>query len=86
MRSEPVKIAVEISFYPLNSDFKPPIRDFITRLRDNPGLDVTSNRMSTMIVGDYDLVIDTLKLEMRPHLEGAYRVVFATKFMGPVAS
>jgi hypothetical protein len=27
-----------------------------------------------------------LKREMRPHLEGAYRVVFATKFMGPVAS
>jgi hypothetical protein len=39
-----------------------------------------------MIVGDYDLVIDTLKREMRPHLEGDYRVVFATKFMGPVES
>ena len=56
-----MKIAVEISFYPLNSDFKPPIRDFIARLRDNPGLDVQSNRMSTMIVGDYDLVIRHLE-------------------------
>ncbi len=33
--------------------------------------------------GDYDEVWDTLKREMRPNLTGAYRVVFAAKFMGP---
>ncbi len=76
-------ISVEISLYPLTPDFKPPIRDFIARLRANPKLTVVSNTMSTQIQGDYDEVWDTLKREMRPNLTGAYRVVFATKFMGP---
>jgi uncharacterized protein YqgV (UPF0045/DUF77 family) len=80
-----MRIAADISFYPLNSEFKSPIRDFIARLKRVPGLEVQSNTMSTQIFGDYDLLFDTLKREMRPHLEGDYRVVFATKFMGPVA-
>jgi len=77
-------ISVEISLYPLTPDFKPPIRDFIARLRANPKLTVVSNTMSTQIQGEYDEVWDTLKREMRPNLTGAYRVVFAAKFMGPV--
>jgi uncharacterized protein YqgV (UPF0045/DUF77 family) len=79
-----VKIAVEISLYPLSSDYKPPIKDFIARLRTNSRLQVVSNTMSTQILGDLDEVFDTLKQEMRRNLEGSYRVVFATKFMGPV--
>lgn len=79
-----MRVAVEISFYPLNSDFKPPIRDFIARLRGVRGLEVQSNTMSTQLFGEYDLVLDTLKQQMRSHLEGKYRVVFAAKFMGAV--
>jgi uncharacterized protein YqgV (UPF0045/DUF77 family) len=80
------RISVEISLYPLTPDYKPPIRDFIARLKANSQLTVVSNTMSTQIQGDYDEVWDTLKREMRPNLTGAYRVVFATKFMGPVES
>jgi uncharacterized protein YqgV (UPF0045/DUF77 family) len=76
-------ISVEISLYPLTPDYKPPIRDFIARLKANRKLKVISNTMSTQIQGDYDEVWDTLKREMRPNLTGSYRVVFATKFMGP---
>jgi uncharacterized protein YqgV (UPF0045/DUF77 family) len=76
-------ISVEISLYPLTPDFKPPIKDFIARLRANPRLTITSNTMSTQVQGEYDEVWDTLKREMRPNLTGDYRVVFATKFMGP---
>lgn len=76
-------ISVEISLYPLTPDFKPPILAFIARLRANPKLTVVSNTMSTQIQGEYDEVWDTLKREMRPNLTGTYRVVFATKFMGP---
>ncbi len=76
-------ISVEISLYPLSPDYKPPIRDFIARLRANPKLTVVSNTMSTQLQGEYDEVWDTLKREMRPNLTGAYRVVFALKIMGP---
>ncbi|MEJ0100367.1 MAG: YkoF family thiamine/hydroxymethylpyrimidine-binding protein [Pseudomonadota bacterium] len=61
-------ISVEISLYPLTPDYKPPIRDFIARLKANPQLKVISNTMSTQIQGDYDAVWDTLKREMRPNL------------------
>jgi len=81
-----MRIAVEISLFPLNSDFKPPVRDFIARLRAQPGLEVQSNTVSTQIFGEYDLVFDTLRREMRQNLEGSYRVVFAAKFMGPISS
>lgn len=77
------RISVEISLYPLTPDYKPPIRDFIARLKANGRLTVVSNTMSTQIQGEYDDVWDTLKNEMRPTLTGAYRVVFAAKFMGP---
>jgi uncharacterized protein YqgV (UPF0045/DUF77 family) len=77
------RISVEISLYPLTPDYKAPIRDFIARLKANSKLTVVSNTMSTQVQGDYDEVWDTLKREMRPNLTGAYRVVFATKFMGP---
>jgi uncharacterized protein YqgV (UPF0045/DUF77 family) len=77
------RISVEISLYPLTPDYKPPIRAFIARLKANSKLTVVSNTMSTQIQGDYDEVWDTLKREMRPNLTGAYRVVFAAKFMGP---
>jgi uncharacterized protein YqgV (UPF0045/DUF77 family) len=80
-----MRLAAEISFYPLNTEFKLPIREFIARLKSVPGLEVQVNTMSTQIFGEYDLLFDTLKREMRRHLEGDYRVVFATKFMGPVA-
>lgn len=79
-----MKIAVEISLFPLNADFKPPVRDFIARLRACPGLEVQSNTVSTQIFGEYELVFEALKHVMRRNLEGTYRVVFAAKFMGPL--
>jgi len=76
-------ISVEMSLYPLTPDYIPPILDFIARLRANKKLTIVTNTMSTQIQGEYDEVWDTLKREMRPNLTGPYRVVFATKFMGP---
>ncbi len=78
-RAMGTRISVELSLYPLTPDYKPPIRDFIARLRANPNLTVASNTMSTQVQGDYD---DSVR-EMRPNLTGSYRVVFAVKFMGP---
>ena len=57
------RISVEISLYPLTPDYKPPIREFIARLKANSNLTVVSNTMSTQIQGDYDEVWDALKRE-----------------------
>ena len=56
-----MKVAVDISLYPLQADFEPPIIDFIHRLRQIQGLEVHTNELATQISGEYTLVMDTLR-------------------------
>jgi uncharacterized protein YqgV (UPF0045/DUF77 family) len=59
-----MKATAEISLYPLNADYIPPIDDFIKRLNTHAGLTVITNATSTQISGDYNLVMDVLKQEV----------------------
>jgi uncharacterized protein YqgV (UPF0045/DUF77 family) len=59
-----MKATAEISLYPLNADYIPPIDDFIKRLNAHAGLTVITNATSTQISGDYNLVMDVLKQEV----------------------
>ena len=47
-----MRITAEISLYPLTDGFVDDIRDFIHRLREEPGLEVVSNQMSTQLRGE----------------------------------
>lgn len=60
-----MKVSVEISYYPLNSEYIPPIKNLIDRLKATDGLEIKPNTMSTQVFGDYDLVMDTLKKELK---------------------
>lgn len=60
-----MKISVEISYYPLNEEFIPPIQTFIDRLNAYENLRVKTNGMSTQIFGEYDEVMDVLKAEIK---------------------
>lgn len=64
-----MKIAVEISLYPLHQPYEAPILDFIRRLNQQEGLKVHTNNMSTQIEGDYDLVMDVLKKELKESMK-----------------
>lgn len=75
-------IAVEISLYPLNEDFIPPIQDFIDRLNAHAGLKVTTNHLSTQVFGDHDRIFEVLRLEMGRSF-AAGKAIFVTKFVGP---
>lgn len=77
-----MQVAVDISLYPLNGDYVPPIRDFIARLNAQPGITVETNAMSTQVRGDYDVVMAALTAEMRPTLGGPDRAVFVLKVLG----
>ena len=44
-------IAVELSLYPLNADYIPPIKDFIDRLNAHSQLKVVTNSLSTQGFG-----------------------------------
>jgi uncharacterized protein YqgV (UPF0045/DUF77 family) len=81
-----VKVAVDISLYPLAEDIIPPILDVIERLRRDSALDVASNPMSTQIRGEYDAVMSTLVREMKTTFEDLPKAVFAIKILNnPIA-
>ncbi|MCB2387709.1 YkoF family thiamine/hydroxymethylpyrimidine-binding protein [Thalassolituus alkanivorans] len=77
-----MEISVEISKYPLADDYIPAIKSFIDRLNQIEGLSIVTNTMSTQVFGDYDLVMDTLKEEMRLSWEQFGKSIFVCKFIG----
>ena len=79
-------IGVEISLYPLNADYIPPIQGFIDRLNTYAGLKIITNSMSTQVFGDYDLVMATLTSELRPTFAANDKAVFVMKILGPLAA
>jgi uncharacterized protein YqgV (UPF0045/DUF77 family) len=60
-----MKISAEISYYPLNEEYIPPICEFIDRINTYKGLTVRTNGMSTQIFGDYDTLMEALTREIR---------------------
>lgn len=77
-----MELSVEISKYPLSDDYIPAIKDFIERLQATEGLSVVGNTMSTQIFGDYDLVMDTLKKEIKWSYQEFGKAIFVCKFIG----
>ncbi len=76
-------IGVEISLYPLDAQFIPPIQDFIDRLNLGAHLKVVTSSMSTQVFGDYDEVFGVLVREMRTTFEKNAKAVFVMKVLGP---
>jgi uncharacterized protein YqgV (UPF0045/DUF77 family) len=77
-------IGVEISLYPLNAEYIPPIQDFIDRLNLAPRLKVVTNSMSTQVFGSYDDVFNVLVKEIRGTFEKNAKAVFVMKVLGPL--
>jgi len=77
-----MRIAVDISLYPLDADFVPPIKDFIERLNRHAGLSVVTNAMSTQVAGEHEAVFAALAAETKTTFAGAGRAVFVMKVLG----
>ena len=80
-----MRTAIEISLYPLDSDFIPPIKAFIERLNTYPELQVSTNAMSTQIAGEHQRVFEILAKETAITFDEAGRKVFVMKVLGGVA-
>lgn len=76
-----MQVAVDISLYPLDADFIPPIKDVIDRLEGHDGVEVERNRMSTQLRGEYDDVVPVLMNEIRTTFENVPKAVFAIKIL-----
>jgi len=76
-----MRVAVDISLYPLADDFLPPIQEIVERLNALSSVEVVTNPMSTQIRGDYDEVMAVLNEEIRRTFEQCPKVVFAIKIL-----
>ena len=81
-------IGVEISLYPLHSDFVANIRAFVARLNQDPRLKVVTNSLSTQVFGAYEEVMEALRRELRTTFQsleqGSDKAVFVMKVLGPL--
>lgn len=75
-----MKISVEISYYPLNEQYKPPIKGFIASLHENSKLVVRTNTMATQVFGEFDEVMATIQHCMKQAFELPHSV-FVMKFI-----
>jgi uncharacterized protein YqgV (UPF0045/DUF77 family) len=81
-----MQVAVDISLYPLDADFIPPIKDVIERLKGYPDLQVVTNPMSTQVRGEYADVMAALTREIGKTFEQVPKAVFAIRILNnPVA-
>jgi uncharacterized protein YqgV (UPF0045/DUF77 family) len=76
-----MQVAVDISLYPLDEDFIPPIKNVIERLGQHADIEVEYNRMSTQLRGDFDVVMPALTNELRTTFENVPKAVFAIKIL-----
>ena len=76
-----MRVAVDISLYPIADDFLPPIKSIVERLNAKSSVHVETNAMSTQIRGDYDEVMSVLNEEMRATFEQCPKAVFAIKIL-----
>ena len=76
-----MKTTVEISKYPLNENYEPPIIDFIHRLKKHDKISVKTNTTATHIVGEYDHVMKILQGEMKHSFETYGKAIFVMKIL-----
>ena len=77
-----MRITAELSLYPLASD-EPieRITGFIRELREQPGIEVLTNQMSTQLRGEIDDVQRAVNACMKAVMESGDRVVLVAKYL-----
>lgn len=76
-----MKLAADISLYPLSEDYIPPIKEIIERFERYPELEVRKNALSTQLFGDYDAVMKAIHTEMARTFT-THKAVMVVKFIG----
>ena len=74
-------LTAEITLYPNHENFIPPIDSFIARLNSYKEVQVQTFPTATIVMGEYDRVMNILKVEMKAHREEHGMGVFVTKFI-----
>lgn len=81
-----MKLTVELTYYPFQSDHIPPIKGTIDHLNAFEEIQVQTFPTATIIVGDYDVVMDVIKETVAWSYQQFGRSVFVAKFIPAYAA
>jgi len=59
-----MKATIEISMYPLSDDYIERVLDFLKILNQYENITVETNGLSTQVFGEYEELMEVLKMEM----------------------
>ena len=76
-----MKASVDISLYPLADEYIPAIKEFIERVQQYPEVAVIRNDLSTQLYGDYDQIMELLKVEVALSWEKYGQSIFVIKLL-----
>jgi len=76
-----MKASVDISLYPLADDYIPAIKEFIDKVQQYPDIAVVRNDLSTQLYGDYDQIMELLRVEIRSSWEQYGKSIFVVKLL-----
>lgn len=74
-------MTAELSLYPFDTDYIPPIKAFIAFLEGVEGLHVETHATCTIIHGEDQLLMDTVRDGLRWCHDQEQRVVLVSKFI-----
>lgn len=76
-----MKASIEISMYPLDKEYGNDILAFIEELNKHPELEVRTNTMSTQVFGDYDILMDLMKTEIKAAFSATNTTIMVLKIV-----
>ena len=72
---------IEISMYALTDGYEKKVIDFIQRIKKNSAIRVEVGGLSTMLYGEYDVLMQVIKDEMKYDFDNG-KTVFIMKIAG----
>ena len=76
-----MRISVEMSLYPLQTEYVEEILDFLEELKKIEGLSIKTNTMSTQVHGEYDLVMSSIAKCLKVPFESGVPMALVTKIL-----
>ncbi len=79
-------LSAELTFYPFQESYIPPIKTTIQHLNSYTGIKVQTFPTATILMGDYELVMDAIKDTIAWSHREFGRCVFIAKFIPDYAA
>ena len=77
-----MEASVDISLYHLADEHIPTINEFVEKVQQYPAIAAVRNDLSTQLFGDYEQIMELLKIEIRQSWEQFGKSILVVKILG----